>query len=156
MVSPFLQGSKILLKLWKELRSQLTSDKTDQQHLQLVINFWSKAPVGVRALDWDDCGSWPDAWLLIHLNEFDESAVALGMFYTLILSEDERWSSDRCKLLLIKDDVLSQQKIVLSIDNQWFMNYEYRKIIAVNDISNDYYVQQVYDFDGKNYVIKKQ
>lgn len=155
MISPFLQGSKTLLKLWKELRQQLTQDKTDHQHLQLVTNFWSRTPVGVHALDWDDCSTWPDAWLLMHQNEFDDSAVALGMFYTLILSDDDRWTPDRCQLQLIKDDVHSQQKIVLQIDNTWLMNFEYKKIVALNDVINDFYVQQTYDFDGKNHKIKQ-
>ena len=146
---------KILLKLWKELRQQLTADKTDNEHLQLVNTFWSNAPTSVRVLDWDDCATWPDAWMLMHSNEFDDSAVSLGIFHTLLLADDERWTADRCKLQLIKDDRQSQQKIVLLADNKWLMNFEYKKIVAVNDIIGDFYVQQVYDFNGKNHSIKK-
>ena len=154
MLSPFLQGSKTLLKIWKDLRSQLSSDKTDYQHLEMVMNFWSYAPVATRILDWDNCESWPDPWQLIHSNEFDESAISLGMFYTLILAEDERWNYDRCNLQLIKDDVNSQQKIVLSVDDKWLMNFEYKKIAALNDVYRCFYTQQTYSFDGKNHCIK--
>lgn len=155
MISPFLQGSKILLKSWKDIRKTLTGDKNDYEQLKIVVDFWSKAPTSMRILDWDDCSSWPDAWMLMHSNEFDESAISLGMFYTLLLGDDERWTHDRCVLKLIKDDRHSQQKIVLEIDNKWLMNFEYKKILAVNDVVNDFYVQQIYDFDGKNHRIKK-
>lgn len=154
MLSPFLQGSKTLLKLWKDLRRQLNLDKTDYQHLKLVTDFWSNAPIGPRVLDWDNCASWPDAWMLMHQNEFDESAISLGMFYTLILSDDERWTTDRCQLKLIKDDVRSQQKIILEIDNKWLMNFEYKKITTVNSSKENYFMQQLYSFDGKNHTIK--
>lgn len=153
-MSPFLQGSKTLLKLWKELRLELSHDKDDYQHLQLVTNFWRHAPVSLRILDWDNCSSWPDPWLLIHQNEFDDSAVSLGMFYTLILSTDERWTIDRCQLQLIKDDLHSRQKIILQIDNKWLMNFEYNKIVAVNDSADSFFVQQRYEFNGKNHLIK--
>jgi hypothetical protein len=155
MINPFLQGSKNLLKAWKDVRLQLDSNKSDYEHCKLVTDFWSFAPVSTWVLDWDMCSSWPDAWQLIHSNDFDDSAVSLGMFYTLILAEDERWNADRCVLKLIKDDIHSQQKIILSVDDKWLMNYEYKKIIVVNDAANDFFTQQTYVFDGKNHVIKK-
>ena len=154
MISPFLQGSKILLKNWKDLRKNLTSNHSDYEQLNIVVNFWSNAPTSIRILDWDYCTLWPDAWQLIHSNNFDESAISLGMFYTLILGEDERWTSDRCSLNLIKDDIRSQQKIVLRIDNKWLMNYEYKKITVLNDVKDSFFVQQTYSFDGKNHYIK--
>jgi hypothetical protein len=155
MINPFLQGSKNLLKAWKDIRLQLESNKSDYEHCKLVTDFWSKAPVSARVLDWDMCSSWSDAWQLIHSNEFDDSAISLGMFYTLLLGADERWNADRCVLKLIKDDVHSQQKIILSVDNKWLMNYEYKKIVSVNDAENDFYVQQTYSYDGKNHYILK-
>ena len=90
----------------------------------------------------------------MHQNEFDESAISLGMFYTLILSDDERWTIDRCQLKLIKDDIRCQQKIILEVDNKWLMNFEYKKITTVNSAKENYLMQQLYSFDGKNHSIK--
>jgi len=86
MKESFLNGSKHLIKDWKKIRAMLRPDMSDIEHLTLVSNFWSYAPLSVRVLNWDTPVNWPDPWKLIADMEFDESAISLGMKYTLELS----------------------------------------------------------------------
>lgn len=153
-MSPFITGTQGLLKSWKDLRRSLTSTCSDYEHLSQVVNFWSFAPISIRCLDWDQPQDWPDPWTLVYSNNFDESLISLGMMYTLLLSEDQRWTPERCILKLIKDDIHSLQKIILFVDGTKILNYEYKKIIDINNISTSFFVQQEYIYNGKSHIIK--
>ena len=65
MKESFLNGSKHLIKDWKKIRAMLRPDMSDIEHLTLVSNFWSYAPLSVRVLNWDTPVNWPDPWKLI-------------------------------------------------------------------------------------------
>ena len=147
-------NSKCFMNFWKELRKKLTIDLSDQLHLEMVTNFWSQSPISTRAIDWDAPHLWPNPWELINDFKFDESSVALGMFYTLMLSHDQRWTLDRMELMLVKDHVRQIQQIILKVDNQWLLNLEYNSVLDSKKITNNYIVQQRYSFDGKIHLPK--
>ena len=149
--SDCFNGSNNLLKNWKNLRSNLTSEKTDFEHLQQVTEFWSHTPLSCRILDWDDPSAWLDAWNLMYSNRFDESAVSLGMFYTLLLSGDNRWNQSRLKLMLLNDRKRHIQQIILEVDACWLLNLDYNKIVDANTIKKSYDIQQTYAYDGKKH-----
>jgi|FreactcultureFD7_1027221.scaffolds.fasta_scaffold16157_2 hypothetical protein len=148
-------NSKSFMSCWKELRKNLTDDLSDIQHLELVTQFWSNAPISVRTLDWDDPGSWPDPWTFIHNNRFDESAVSVGMFYTLLLSRDSRWLGNRLQLILVSDQTRAIQRIILSVDNRWLLNLEYQKVINNQTVAKTYNIQQIYDYQDNHYFLLK-
>jgi len=149
MHSPFISGSKHLLKSWKALRGSMTSELSDLDHLKMVCQFWSKAPLGPHAIDWDRPSAWPDPWQLVSSAEFDESSVALAMFYTLHLSEDGRWDGARLRLMLVRDPYRSVQRIVLSVDDRWLLNLDYNTVLDTNTEVVSHHIQQRYAYDGK-------
>lgn len=151
----FISGSKELLTAWKNIRSNLTSSLSDMEHLELVNKFWMKSPIASSTiLDWDDAVNWPTPWELMSTTNFDESAISLGMFYTLLLSDDSRWTSDRLKLILVRDTIRQIQKIILEVDNQWLMNLDYNEICSKTAEEKNYIVQQEYEYNGKTHLIK--
>lgn len=151
----FMSGSKELLAAWKQVRSTLSIDKSDIEHLNIVNTFWMKAPISASLMiDWDDPVHWPTPWELMSLTEFDESAIALGMFYTLILSDDLRWNASRLKLVLVRDTIRLVQKIILEVDNRWVMNLDYNDIRSKNVEKDNCIVQQEYEYNGKVHLIK--
>ena len=149
MVDTFTNGSQHLMHAWKRLRSELSSDLSDRDHLSMVTDFWSHSPISSRTLGWNDPASWPDAWSLMHLADFDESSVALSMFYTLSLSNDQRWNDGRLSLILIKDLVREIQRLVLMVDQKWILNLEYNTILDACAPMPGFTVQQRYSYDGK-------
>lgn len=153
MNDSFLNGRQYLMKSWKSLRSQLTDNLSDLEHLNLIANFWSSAPISKFSLNWDDPQNWPDPWNLLSNMDFDESSISLGMKYTLELSQDNRWNYDRCNLKLIKDDQFHIQKIVLIIDNKWLLNYEYKTVIDYEKCKKRFAIQQEYSYNGKMHSI---
>jgi len=153
MRDSFINGLPHLMKSWKSIRSQMTNDLSDIDHLKMVCEFWSSAPISKRTLNWDNPEEWPDPWKLIANMEFDESSISLGMKYTLELSKDSRWNSNRCSLMLIKDNIIHIQGIVLLIDNKWLLNYDYKSIINIENNPQNYIIQQRYSYNGKLHFI---
>lgn len=124
---------------------------SDNDHLISVVSYWGLAPISVRSLNWDCPKTWPDPWKLIFDGEYDESAVALGMFYTLLLSDDGRWTEDRLSLILIMDKERQMQKLVLEVDCRWVLNLDYNSIIDNLDSTNAFFIQQRYTYNGKEH-----
>lgn len=127
----------------------MTKELSDLDHLTMVCRFWSKAPLGPHVVDWDQPSMWPDPWQLVSSVEFDESSVALAMFYSLLLSEDTRWENDRLKLMLVRDQYRSVQRIILEADNRWLLNLDYNTVIDTDAVGVSYHIQQRYAYNGK-------
>ena len=149
MINPFLCSSKQLSQYWRMTRDQLTSDKLDLEHLEIVTRFWSYAPISASFLDWDHPNTWPDPWELISEMVFDPSAVALGMKYTLLLGEDQRWSPKRLELNLICSNDKTQQSLALIVDSEYVLNFEYGLIVPIDKVSNEFIVQLRYNYLNK-------
>jgi hypothetical protein len=154
MDNPFLCGSNYLNKHWRILRAQLTSDKTDLEHLEIIVKFWSKAPISAPYLDWDHPDSWPDPWEFITEMNFDESGIAIGMEYTFLLAEDQRWVLDRLHLALIASTDGSKQLLILIIDNKYVLNYSYGVIMSFEQASKELVIQQEYMYINKMHKIQ--
>ena len=152
MENPFLGNPKQLAKTWRNLRAQLTSDKTDIQHLEIVAKFWSRSPISAPFIDWDNPSTWLDPWELMYEDIFDAIAVAIGMEYTLLLADDKRWTSDRLQLILACTEDTSVQQLMLVVDNKWLLNCEHATVLLLND-KTQIVIQQKYSYTNKTHVI---
>lgn len=153
MDNPFLNGPKQTIQSWRNLRGQLTEDKTDLDHLRLVVDFWARAPIVAPYLDWDHPDTWPDPWELVSERKFDPSAIALGMEYSLMLSEDGRWTSDRLQLSLVCSANKSRQHLILIVDSSHVLNYYYNMVATLPETAKDVVIQQRYAYINKTHEI---
>lgn len=153
MDNPFLFGSDNLIKHWRSIRSQLTLDKTDLQQLEIVVEFWSKTPLSSPFLNWDSTESWVGPWEFMSEMNFDESSIAIGMEYTLLLGNDSRWTSDRLELQLILSADKSKQLLVLIVDNTYVLNFNYGNVVLLQQENNKFAVQKRYKYNNKTHKI---
>jgi hypothetical protein len=153
MHNPFLSGPKQLSQHWRELRSQLAHDKTDLEHLELAVKFWAKAPTVPQFLDWTRPSTWSDPWELLSNNNYDESSISLGIQYTLLLSDDGRWTADRLQLAFINLADKSMQYIVLIVDNRYVLNFRYNTIVELDNVANEFAIHQLYRYTNKSHAI---
>ncbi len=151
MDNPFLSGPKQTSQAWRNFRAQLTEDRSDLDHLQMVSDFWAKAPLVVPYLDWDGPDTWPDPWELVAERKFDASAVSLGMEYTLLLSEDGRWTPDRLQLVLSASADRTRQNLILLVDDRYVLNHYYNVVSDLDDVSKDFVIQQRYAYINKKH-----
>jgi hypothetical protein len=153
MINPFINGYRQLLSKWKELRDEIITSNSDIEALQKVVGFWSLAPLVNHVLDWDDPANWPTPWEMLHMGLFDESSVTIGMFYTLLFADQNRWDSSRLRLLLIRDNIRHEQKIVLEIDKKWLLNFEYNCVVNKMNIGYKLLIQHEYWYDNELHII---
>lgn len=153
MSNPFLNGPKQLNQSWRDLRSQLSHDKSDLEHLDLVVKFWAKAPLVHQFLDWDHTDTWLDPWELMLSGKFDESSISIGMEYTLLLSDDGRWTPDRLTLAFVCLADRSMQYIVLLVDNLYVLNFRYNSIVELEKVANEFAIYQIYRYTNKSHSI---
>lgn len=151
MLASDFSNNQTILQKWKSLRSTLTKTLSDHDHLTSVVQFWATCPIQKRILDWDRPDLWPDPWQLIYENHFDECAISLAMFYTLILSADSRWTAERLKLMLLKNTEHQFQGIVLQVDSEYILNYEYNTLYKKSSLGTGTMVQRQYRYENNRF-----
>jgi hypothetical protein len=120
-MNPFLLPPDERLLHWKEFRKSLSA-MDEMSKLKAVADYWAKAPLVTIAYDPSDATNWPTPWEMIYANEWCRSSVAIGMENTLRLSG---FPADRMKLKLIIDRDIQEMLLVLVIDGQWILNYDW-------------------------------
>jgi hypothetical protein len=94
------------LAAWHQLRQQAATVPTEQA-LLLINDWWLQAPMVNRSIAWDDQQHWPDPWNLLTQSGYCELAKALGIVYTILMTEHVDHTSlnitqtDRDNLVLI-------------------------------------------------------
>lgn len=108
---------------WKKFRDELENDGTS---LVSVVDLWRKAPFVSPYINLDDPASWPDPWKLIIDGKFDYFGIALGMLYTVKLTQ--RFSQTECGIYkLLSNDVKDSQFIIV-VDNSKVLNWNEKNV----------------------------
>jgi len=63
---------------WRNFRKSVNTN-----HLRIVADAWQQCPIIDSYLEFDDPRHWPDPWTLVSDGIYDDTARALGIFYTL-------------------------------------------------------------------------
>ncbi len=144
-MNPFLLSHDERLAHWKEFRRSLGAMDEIAQ-LRAVADYWSKAPLKSIAYDPADASNWPTPWEMMHANEWCRSSVAIMMEATLRLAG---FSPDRMLLKLIIDRDIQEELLVLIIDAQWVLNYDWGFIQPYP--KTDHSAIRAWRFAGKTY-----
>lgn len=146
MNNPFLLHPRDLRTHWRELRRNLSSAINDHAQLEMVVAFWIKAPTGSRFMDYHNCATWPDPWTLIDSKDFDSNNISLGMFYTLLLADNNTWTPDRISLGMVRDLRRSVEALACIVDDRYMLGYEHGHITDMQD-EPDAKIIQRYHYD---------
>lgn len=153
MQQPYLLPPEDRLRHWKDFRSTLEADSTDENHLLAVMNYWNQYPLNSRYIDPFDPEEWPTPWELIHENEYCRSSLAYMMAQTLLMCSDDRWTPDRLRLMYINDSEFGTDFIILVIDDKYVLNYDQDKIINFDIIEKKCIIHYEYTIDENDYTI---
>jgi hypothetical protein len=74
------------LAAWHDLRHQ-SQVQEPLTLLQNINSWWHQTPWCPYHLHWDDRDTWPDPWQLLSDNIYCDLARALGIMYTIVLTE---------------------------------------------------------------------
>ena len=128
--------SQQLQRQWRALRHDIATDRPAEQVLQMVVDWWNQVPIGNDSLNYLAPANWPDPWLLLDCGNMDRNTTALGMCWTLLLSDDAVWTADRLQLLLLRNRTESWERLVLVVDNQWVLNHDRQGPTHITDIQD--------------------
>lgn len=117
------------IESWKNFRDSL--EDSPQPHDD-VAKFWAKAPFVNNYLDPFDQSSWPDPWQLILEGKFDNLAIALGICYTLSLTQ--RFSRTTFEIHKSIDDK-KNSKYYLVVDSCYVFNLHYGEVCELEDLN---------------------
>jgi len=137
------------IHFWRSFRADLTKMETEPA-LKQVAELWAKCPTTSGYLDYADCTDWPDPWTLVNNNHYCDIAVALGMFYTIYLSEI--LDNTTLKIVIYKD----KTNFVNSVQNsKYALNINYRQVVNTTSIPKDLECLNVYtekDLNASKYL----
>lgn len=109
---------------WRNFRLQL---ETSNNPLQEVAEFWGNAPFVNQYLNPDNTKGWPDAWHLVLDDKYDDLGVALGMLYTVKLTQ--RFMNTPCEIHTSTPLKETTPRFMLVVDGEWILNWEYKSVI---------------------------
>lgn len=144
-MNPFLLSADEQIANWKLLRAEL-KDLDEATALQRVADFWAQAPISKMAYDPEDCSEWPSPWEMIAARDWCPHSVAIGMEFTLRLAG---WDASRLRLMTIRDYDISEQRMILKIDDSLALNYSVGMVESFPTTNHD--VLAAFQSNGKRY-----
>jgi len=148
----FLLDPATIQTEWRQFRKTLTQ-LPEKEQLEQTFEFWRSVPImSSRQLDWDAPETWPDPWQMIAANKYDESSVALAIFYTLMYATDTVWAN-RIYLSLISDQSSAFQSLAVIIDNCYVACLPYQEILEFSNETANFRLHQSYVFFDRQHRI---
>lgn len=126
-----LYGNERLVE-WKNIRDQI---EISDRPLDLVADVWSRAPFVNPHLNPKDPQSWPNPWQLVLDDRLDELAIALGMLYTIKLTQ--RFMDTPCEIHTSIPHREKDSRFYLIVDNRFVLNYEPRKVVDLDAVNTE-------------------
>ena len=117
MMNPFQFTYNHRLTEWRQLRELSSTVSTDQACVA-IDRWWQQAPFINHHLHWSDESNWPDPWVMLSENLYCPLTRAVGMCYTLFLS-----NIDSVELVMARDEQAEEHYLVLVDDAKYILNY---------------------------------
>jgi hypothetical protein len=133
----FILDYEARLRAWATLRGKVQQLPVDQKCIE-IDRFWQRVPLMGHYLHTDFIHEWPDPWQLISDNLYCYYGRALGMIYTLLLTDTKN-----IELVEAKDDNNNDVVLVLVENAKYVMNYWPDTV--VNNIITDFKITRTLD-----------
>ena len=117
------------LAAWKQFRNNLESSETPFLD---VAELWSRAPFVSPYLDPKNSTEWPDPWHLVLDLRLDDLAIALGMLYTIKLTQ--RFIDTPCEIHMSMSLKNKETNYFLVVDNKYVLNKEYKNVVGIDEL----------------------
>lgn|SRR5210317_1333788 len=134
---------------WRNFRKTIHHlDRMDM--LTKTTDLWINAPLVNHYLDMDSCEHWPDPWKLLVDNMYCDAARALGMFYTLFLTE--RFDKRDLEVVIYKNN--SGYETALVVCEKYALNIMYQDVVNTTSINRTdvYRTFNATDLNAVNYL----
>ena len=122
------------LEQWKRFRKEI--DKLEfEPALDRVAQFWGSAPFQPFYLESQQPETWPDPWTLIVENCYCDLAKALGILYTLHLSDHK--THDYSLVVMRQQGTRYQYNLVWIDNGKYVLNLETAEVVNKKSIPDN-------------------
>jgi hypothetical protein len=128
------------LRDWYEFRQKISSLPLDKACLA-TAKLWGTAPFVNYYLDPAKPETWPDPWMLLDENYYCDISIALGMFYTLALSEHNA----ELDLNILFDPKKKEQINIVVVNSEYVLNYYPGEIVNTSTHQLQFQVRYSYN-----------
>ena len=128
------------LQDWYEFR-QTISRLSLPEALEATAKLWGTAPFVNYNLDPARPETWPDPWQLLDDNYYCDISLALGMFYTLALSEHQT----KLELQILFDPVKKEQINIVVVNSEYVLNYHPGQVVNTSTHQLQFQVRYSYN-----------
>ena len=132
--------------IWREFRERI-SKLQKEQALEETARFWGTCPISTQYLAADLPEDWPDPWMLLHDNYYDDIAITLGMVYTLTLASDQ---FDDAEIRILCHSSGAVFHTAWFENGKYIINYEYGTVVSLNDLQSDLFTKYKYSYKDLN------
>lgn len=127
------------LRFWQNFRLDL--DKlSKEQAIETCNSLWAFCPYQKYYLTWDQVDNWPNPWELLHENVYCDLARALGIMYTLYLTEHPFDIEIR---VYNETSTKAQYNLVFIDKGKYVANYEHNTIVNKKQIERSLRLQRI-------------
>lgn len=138
------------LQEWRAFRTRISSQNLDSAIIQ-TNQLWSYAPYVTHYLSPDLKEEWPDPWTLVHENMYCDLAKALGMLYTLYLTNHYNNGLDNLEIRIYKDtanhDVVNT---VWANQGKYILNLIFGDVVNKTSITENLVLKYRYTVEDLN------
>lgn len=127
---------------WRLFRLDLHTQDT-LQLLNTVAKHWATAPQSHQFLATDLPETWPNPWELLHDNYYDDVGLALGIYYTLQLSNAFDKEDINYNVLELNGDIINVVQV-----QDYVLNYDFGEVINTKQLPSDCKIR--YQYNHKN------
>lgn len=133
------------LREWKKFRFQI-SNLDFKEALTNTVKLWSFAPIVNRHSDYTSIGEFPDPWILLLQDGHTDISKALGMLYTLYLSNHGIDHNYRLQVVQASTE-LERYYLVVIDDGKYVLNYDFNEVISMQDLGENTKVLHDFSID---------
>ena len=105
------------LRSWRELRIKTQSLPVDQAFVE-IDRWWQQAPLVKNHIHWNDTDNWSGPWDLLSENQYCLLTRALGVCYTLVMSNIKN-----IELVTATDSQSEEHYLVLVDGSKYVLSY---------------------------------
>ena len=128
------------LKDWYDFRKKLGREPLPEACVK-VAKLWGTAPFVNNYLDPGHPESWPDPWMLISENRYCDLTIALGMFYTLALTD----LHTDLEIKVLYDEQKKESINIVVVNSEYMLNLHPSEIVNKSNHQLQYPVRYSYN-----------
>ena len=119
------------VRTWRDFR--LTNTYLDREEiLDNTAKLWWKAPQAMPFLAYDQIEAWPQPWELISYDRFDDVSIALGIYYTLFLTD--RFDKRDLDIVIYNNKNVSAYTVAVDVYSKYTLNWSIGEVVNTSQV----------------------